>query len=346
MRRWVVVAAGALAVLAVAVAVITVIRDDRDPALKAAAEALGDGPVLHAIAREQITGGRRYDVATGRTRPYTSLYESWIDPERERVHAVQRSAGEVVGDEILPLDDFGVATTTATLVADYRRRLENGELRVARTGTIGGRNVQWLATTDETAGTPPYEAAVDAETHRLVRLRTIAKYLQTARDFELVESADREDADFTVDFGPPADRAGRGKGTPVTPAQAARMLVGTQWAGRRVGGLPLREIRASDAVLTVAYGADISGPLDPEVGTPTGIEVVQAAADGEARWFLGPKPATAAPPPEGTFEVGGEFGKSGQFEVARLRKPGVWILVRAPSRRLLFEAVRSLRPIS
>jgi hypothetical protein len=346
MRRWVVVAAGALAVLAVAAGVFAFTRDDRDPVLKDAAEALGDGPVLHAIAREQITGGKRYDVRTGRTRPYASLYESWIDAERDRVRAVQRSAGEVVSDEVLPLDEFDVATTTAALVADYRRRLENGELRVERTGTIGGRSVQWLATTDETAGTPPYEAAVDAETHRIVRLRTIAKYLQTARDFELLESVDRDGADFTVGFGPPSGRSGVGKGTPVTPAQAARVLIGAQWAGERVGGLPLREIRASDAVMTVAYGADISGKLDPEVGTPAGIEVVQAAADGEARWFLGPKPATAAPPPEGTFEVGGEFGKSGQFEVARLRKPGVWILVRAPSRLLLFEAVRSLRPIS
>jgi hypothetical protein len=99
-------------------------------------------------------------------------------------------------------------------------------------------------------------------------------------------------------------------------------------------------------MLTVAYGADVGRIMDPAVGTPTGVEIVEAADDSEARWFLKPKPLQEAPPPAGTFDLSGEFTRSGQFFLATLRRPGVWILVRAPNRTLLLSAVRALQPIS
>lgn len=346
--------------LAVAAGIVVATREDRDPTVKRADDAVGDRPVLHLVVREQITGGKRYSVATGRTRPVTSRYESWVDPERRRVHAVQRRDGEVLSDQLIDMNGVGPAQTTATLVADYRRRLDDGELRVARTGTIAGRKVRWLASTAETPGVPPFEAAVDAETHRLVRIRTIARYLQTRRDFELFESVGRDDADFLVRFGAPTVRSQtRPEGRRVDPSEAARTVAGAQWAGEQVGGLPLREIRASDwhatrrdggaargVMVTVAYGTDVGGIMDPAVGTPTGVEIVEAADNSEARWFLKPKPLQEAPPPAGAFDLSGEFTRSGQFFLATLRKPGVWILVRAPSRPLLGDAVRALRPIS
>ena len=359
-RRGLILVALLVVAAVVAAAVVVATRDDRDPVLTRASDAIGDDPVLHAIVREQITGGQRYDVATGRTRPVTSEYESWIDPERERLHAVQRSGGEVLSDELTDLDAFGPAQETATLVADYRRRLDEGELRVARTGTVDGRKVYWLASTTEEEGIPPFEAAVDAESYRLVRLRTIARYFQTSRDFEQLESMPREDADFAVRFGAPtALRQTRPEGRRVTPAEAARELRGAEWAGERAGGLPLREVRAADwsgslqpggeadgEIVTVAYGDRLGSVIDPAVGTPNGIEVVQASNDSEARWFLRPAPLPAAPPPLGAFDLSGESSPMGQFFVASLRKPGVWILVRAPSREQLVETVRALRPIS
>jgi hypothetical protein len=361
LRRFVVAAviAGALALVAVA---ILALRDDDggNPVLDGARATVGDGPVLHAIVRERISGGQRYDVATGRTRPVTTVYESWVDTERGRVHAVQRRSGEVVSDEIVSLDGFAPAQTTAMLAADYRRRLDEGELRVGRTATIRGRKVHWLASTEPKAGVPPFEAAVDAATYRLVRLRTIGRYFQTTRDFELLESVDRDEGDFAVRFGAPkAVRQTRTEGRRVDRREAARALPVAQWTGEQVEGLPLREIRTADwraslrdggeargVLLTVAYGEDLGTILDPAVGTPTGVEIVQAADDDEARWFLRPTPLAAAPPPEGTFDVSGETSPSGQFFIATLRKPGVWILVRAPSRGLLVETVRALRPIS
>jgi hypothetical protein len=309
------------------------------------------------ISRERVSAGQRYDVETLRTRPYSSVYESWVDTERGRVRSVQRSGSEVLSDELTDLDE---AQETPTLVADYRRRLEEGGLRIAGTATVGGRKADRLATTTETPEVPPYEAAVDAETGRLLGIRTIARYFQTARDFELLKAVPRDEDDFVVRFGPPATLSQvRPEGRRVTQRKAAREVPGAHWAGERVGGLPLRDIRTVDwhaplraggeargSILTVAYGQRLGTIIDPAVGTPTGVEVVQAANDDDARWFLKPVPSTTAPPPAGTFDLSAEFSESGQFVVATLRKPGVWLLVRAPSRRLLFEAVRALRPIS
>lgn len=359
-RRGLIAAAVLVMAAAVAAATLVVTRDDRDPVVRRASDAVGDGSVLHMVVRERISGGQRHDVETGRTRSVSALYENWVDTEQGHVHAVQRSGGEVLSDKLTDLDEFGPAQETATLAVDYRRRLEEGELRIARTGTVRGRNVRWLATTTAAPGLPPYEAAVDAETHRLLRIRTIAKYFQTTRDFEVLEAVARDDADFTARFGTPtAVRQARPEGRSVNEREAARRLRGAQWAGRRVDGLPLREIRVADwrgtlrpdgdvsgVLLTVAYGQRLGTIIDPAVGTPNGIEIVQAADDDAARWFLRPTPLQSAPPPLGTFDLSGESGPSGQFFVASLRKPGVWLLVRAPSRRMLFETVRALRPIS
>jgi hypothetical protein len=356
------VAATAVVLLALMAIAAVSLRDSehRDPMLESALAAVGDGPVLHAIVRERISGGRRYDVETGRTRSVDSVYESWIDAERGHVHAVQRSGGEIVSDELVTLDGFEPAQTTATLAADYRRRLEEGELRIARTGAIRGRKVHWLASTAERPGVPPFEAAVDAESYRLVRVQTIGRYFQTTRDFELLESVARNEADFVVRFGTPTALSQvRPEGRLVDTSEAARAVPGAQWAGERVDDLRLRAIRAGDwraelrpggearaVILTVAYGEKLGTAINPAVGTPTGIEIVQAADDSEARRFLRPTPLTVAPPPAGTFDLSGESNPSGQFFIATLRRPGVWILVRAPSRRLLFETVRALRPIS
>lgn len=362
-RRRLLVAAltGALLLLLGALVLLAPWKDEPgDPVLEGARAAAGDGAVLHVIARERVAAGQRYDVKTGRTRAVTSVYESWVDPERGRVHAVQRSGGEVVTDEIVSMGGFGPAQTTATLAADYRRRLEEGGLRIARTETLAGRRVHWLASSTARPGVPTFEAAVDAETYRLVRIRTIGRYFQTTRDFELLESVARNDADFVVGFGAPtAFSQVRPEGRRVDPSEAERAVPGAQWAGRQVGDLRLRGLRASDwhatlrpggeargVILTVAYGAELGTIVDPAVGTPTGIEIVQAADTDEARLFLRPTPLPGAPPPAGTFDLSGESGRSGQFFVATLRQPGVWILVRAPSRRLLFETVRALRPIS
>lgn len=99
-------------------------------------------------------------------------------------------------------------------------------------------------------------------------------------------------------------------------------------------------------ILTVAYGERIGTVIDPAAGTPTGVEIAQAAEDSPARHFLAPAGLPSAPPPAGTFDVSGESGPPGQFVVATLGKPGVWIRVRAPSRNLLFQTVRALRPLS
>ena len=367
LRRLVVAAVAAGVAALAAVGLLSLRNDDGgNPVLDGARTTAGDGSVLHVIARERIAAGRRYDIETGRTRTVTAVYESWVDAERGRVHTVQRSGGEVVSDEIVDMAGLGPAQSTATLAADFRRRLDERELRLARTGTIGGRKVHWLVSTADRAGVPPFEAAVDAETYRLVRIQTIGRYFQTTRDFELLRSVPRDEADFVIRFAAPtAVRQTRPEGRSLDPSAAADTLAGAQWADERVGDLRLRGIRASDwraelrardeanrvvlasgVILTVAYGERIGKVIDPAAGTPTGVEIAQAAEDSPARHFLVPAGLPSAPPPAGTFDVSGESGPSGQFVVAILRKPGVWIRVRAPSRKLLFQTVRTLRPLS
>ena len=331
-----------------------------NPILESALAAAGDGPVLHVVARERVAG-QRYDVESGRPRPVTSVYESWVDPERGRVHAIQRSGGEVVNDSIVSMGGFGAAQTTATIAADYRRRLQEGELRIARMGTIGGRPVHWLATALG-PGVSGFEAAVDAETYRLVRIQTGAGRFKTTTDFDVFESVARNEPDFVVRFAPPrVVSQTRPEGRRVDPDAAAREVSGAQWAGARVDGLPIREIRASDwratlrpggaargVILTVAYGDRLGTIVEPASGSPTGVEIVQAADDSAAHRFLTPTglplPFTVSPP-AGTFDLTAESSPYGTFFVATLRKPRVWIRVRASSRELLFGTVRALRPI-
>lgn len=165
-------------------------------------------------------------------------------------------------------------------------------------------------------------------------------------------------AEVAVDAETYRFRQVRPDGRKVDPNAAARAVDGAQWAGRRVSDLPLRGIRVSSwratlrpggdvrgVFLTTPYGDRLGTVLEPASDFPTGVEVVQAAEDDPARRFLTATGQPAPPPPAGTFDLSGEQDPSGTRFVATLRKPGVWILVRASSRELLFETVRALRPI-
>ncbi len=208
-------------------------------------DAIGDGPVLHAIVREQITGGQRYDVATGRTRPVTSEYESWIDPERDRLHAVQRSGGEVVSDELTGLDDFGPSRRRPprwSPITDGGSRRASCVSRERARSAAGG--CDWLASTDRgRRASRPSRPPSTPRRGRLLRLRTIARYFQTSRDFEQLESVDREDADFAVRFGPrPPVRQTRPEGRRVTPARG-RPRSSAERSGRASGPAAYRFAR-------------------------------------------------------------------------------------------------------
>jgi hypothetical protein len=361
-RPFLVPAAAAAAALALlALVLVSPWESERgNPILEGALAAVGDGPVLHVVIRERVATGMRYDLQNGRPVPVESVHESWVDAERGRFHHIERRDGRVVTDDIGRLGGFGPAQTAATLAADYRRKLEREEWRIVRTGTIAGRAVHWLGSNAPARpGVPSTEAAVDAETYRLVRMQTLGGHFRSTVDFEVLDSVARNEADFEVRFAAPkAPQQQRPEGERVGPSAAAGAVGGAQWTGPRVRGLTLREIRSSPwratlrpggdvrgTILTVAYGERLGTILDPATNDPTGVEVVQAADDSPARYFLTATPLRAPPPPSGTFDLSAESSPSGNFFVATLRKPGVWILVRASSRELLFEAVRTLRPI-
>lgn len=361
-RRFLAPAAAAAAALALlALALVAPWESERgNPILEGALAAVGDGPVFHVVIRERVPTGRRYDIQDGRPVPVESVHESWVDGERRRFHHIERRDGKVVTDDISGLGGFGPAQTAATLAADYRRKLEEGEWRIVRTGTIAGRKVHWLGSNAPARpGVPSTETAVDADTYRVVRIQTLGGHFRSTLDFDVLESVARSEADFAVRFAPPsAPRQVRPVGERVDPSAAAGAVEGAQWAGTSVRGLPLREIRSSPwratlrpggdvrgTIVTVAYGDRLGTIVDPATNDPTGVEVVQAADDSPARRFLTPTPVRVPPAPAGSFDLSAESSPSGNFFVGTLRKPGVWILVRASSRKLLFETVRALRPI-
>jgi hypothetical protein len=360
-RRLLPALAAAAALVLGALALISPWEGERgNPVLERALAAIGDGPVLHVVMHEHVSRGQRFDVATGRPLPFDIERESWIDAERGRIHMVERQDGEVITDAIVRMGGFGPAQTAATLATEYRRGLERDELRVARTGTIAGRRVHWLRSKIVGPQRPVTEIAVDAETYEPVRMATVTGPIRTTLDFESFDSRPRTEADFAVRFAPPSVvRETRPDGERVSPAAAARAVSGATWTGERISTLPRRELRAGGweatlrdgselhgVILTVAYGERLGTAIAPASGNPTGVEIVQAADDSPARRFLVPGVHAPPPPPEGTFDLGAESSPSGEFWVATLRKPGVWIRVRASSRELLFATVRSLRPIS
>lgn len=350
-RRFLVAAAVTLVALLALAAALLRKSEGRDPILERALANVSDGPILHSIVRERAAAGQWYEVENGRPVATMSVHESWVDPERGRIRAIERRNGQVVRDAVVGSDGVAGEQTKAKLVTEYKRRLERDELRVVRAGTLRGRNVHWLSS-------PSAEAAVDAETYRLVRIQSLGGHFRTVLDFDLLESRPRRDSDFAVGAAAPVVVRGRlSAGRDVTLRAAARAVAGAQWAGDRVADLSLRTVRTSawratlspggdvrGRILEVAYGERLGTSAEPATGLPTGVEIVQAADGDPARRALVPA-GQPTPPPAGTFDLSRRIDASGTRYAATLRKPGAWILVRASSRELVFETVRLLRAI-
>ncbi len=357
-----------LVVLLAAVALVGPSGDERPTSIVQRAQAaVGDGPILHVVFRERTVTGERYETATGRPVPVVTLVETWADPERGRGREIRRRGGTVVSDVAytgLP----GPARGPLDLAAQYRRQLEKGQTELVRAGVVNGRPVHWLRFT----GARTVEWAVDARTYQLVRVRSVAGPVRNVQDYLTMEAVERDEDDFEVEHAAPrAIRQSRPPGTRTGPAGALRAVEQAQWAGLRLAGLPLRELRVmpwrgtldpdaatgvvkpdgderdvEGTILIVAYGERLSSLEAPVEGMPTGVEIVQAADEDEARHFLRPGREAYPPPPEGSFDLSAEdLGAGALHATGSLRKPGVWILIRASSRELLFEAARSLRPI-
>jgi len=240
-----------------------------------------------------------------------------------------------------------------------RRSLENGRMRVAGEDRVRGREVYWLETTSPEDDNG-YDVAVDRNTYELVQVRgpePDSSFALTVLTFEYLP---RRVGIFGTPTGHGGDGLvpGSGFGAEVTSIglPAARRAFGDEpalWAGPAIAGKKLQAIEAndvqpdganvgkSDRALVLTYGgAGCCGPPQPSA-----VSIRQARDDEVGRGYIGSEEV----PPAGSAAL-----KSGSTQVddrefprwtAVLRHGGLLVAIDGPTRELVLDVARSLRPI-
>ena len=141
-----------LAVIATAVAAVSALAlfqpwDDKSPSiLERALAAVGEGPVLHVVLRDEAEGAV-IDLETGDRTPLYREREVWFD-EARGLREITRFGAVVQRDVFYPsgrlsTDSFKIYSGRAS---GYREALERGDARVVGEGRIDGVSVHWIQT--------------------------------------------------------------------------------------------------------------------------------------------------------------------------------------------------------
>ena len=321
--------------------------------LDRARAAIGDGRVLHVVARLP-TGETLVNLETGRRIKPTLIAESWADEKLERFHLLLRQNGRVVGELLFPQDASKPGVTAgaanpawAALWTGYRDALEKGTAKIERKGNIDGHAVYWIRF-PAAPDAEKTEVAIDRETYRPIVFR---QHVSATRTMDVrvlvVETSPFDPADFVrrapraslVDGGTSVSGGGS-VAAPRVGATAKPLLV----AGPVVAGLRLRSI----------------GPTT----TFSGKKVVRGVLLTYGRRTLGPSarsltiqelprpddPGAWRRIPRGFVRIeSGSMSASGGRErplwSGYLVKNGVYVTIEtAVSRRAVLEAARALRP--
>ncbi len=318
----------------------------------------GSPAVEHTVARQHGFFGR-FSLATFKPVMSVRIAETWIDRERGARRDVIRRDGAVVEDQTCapPACETDIGNQDAR--AMLRSDVAAGKAKFIRRATIHGRPARWYRYGTARNGD---EVAVDARTNLLVRRSTRNGRVYQSTEYVVDEYLPRRSQDFEPHAPwPVLTGQSRPEGQLVTAAAAARALPGAVWPGRSVGGVKVRTIRdrhwtavtkagqhLAGTILDVRYGPRLAWLGDRRPSKPPttpAVEIIQAASNDSARWFTLSPPAPGGvpyPPPTGLFDLAdSSFG----YEYAVLRKPGVWLVVRATSFRLMQATLRSLQPI-
>lgn len=211
--------------------------------------AVGEGKVLHVVARIE-PGGEAIELATGRAiHPY-QVVEEWYEP------GVGLRARIAKSNAYLPKRLPSVADVDPSYVealngftSRYAEALRSDRADVARHGTLFGKIVIWLrfrgGPLSPVTGQPTYEVAIDASTYRPIYLQQLGERSTAMRllSVELIASVPRD----APPAPPPASvstMAGIDDLGPLSPVQAASFMTRAGlWVGREFAGLPLASIR-------------------------------------------------------------------------------------------------------
>jgi hypothetical protein len=321
--------------------------------------AVGEGKVLHVVARIEPRG-KAIEIATGRAiRPY-QVVEEWYEPGIGLRARIARS------NAYLPKRLPSVADVNPSYVealngftSRYAEALRSNRADVARHGALFGKPVIWLrfrgGPLTPVTGQPTYEVAIDSSTYRPLYLQQLGKNGKPNRatamrllSVQMIASVPRS----APPAPPPASvstMAGIDDLGPLSPAQAASFMTRRGlWLGSEFAGLHLARIRGerysygqADNVsqikkhwqgLRLVYGS-VDQYGHPVNGKPW-IELIEQTD---------PIDGPGNPPLEGTLVM--QAGFAGEAQVN-----GVFVQIFARTASganpdFILDAARALRPI-
>lgn len=311
--------------------------------LEGASAALGDGTVVHLVLDEQW-GGTVVDLETGKRELLIARREVWYDPARG-LHEFSSLGDAIQSDELFGKNDVPAGRVKKYgLLLRLREALDSGEARVVGSGKIAGIPIDWISVSrgqfrgpDDVTRKWSQEVAVSKDTLKPVYFRETVDgkhYPSVSSRVLEAELLPAGDGDFSKKQRPDAYvgpiQGGDDNGTPLTTEEALQRLGGKGlWLGPS-----FQDAKADVRTFDLKWpGTEIKG-LRALYGRIFIYETDRPNSTME------PAPVPYVPP-EGKLFVVDVTGHGGV-----LQRNGIYVLLSAPSKELLLEAARALRPIS
>jgi hypothetical protein len=307
--------------------------------------AVGDGPVLHVVARLESPGWV-VDLATGRREKPYAIVEEWYEPGsglREKV--LRSNAGYVSGSITAHSSAAGSFVDVLRGFAKrYEAVLRERRAEVSGHGTVFGRRVVWIRFRPAGA----YEVALDERTYRPLYVRSRGTSGVQVVSIDTRPSVPRSVAAVPIPDESDPPMYGEDLDGPLTGPQAAALLgEPAVWLGREFANLSLAwlggvsfaygraatydEIKHRWRGINIVYGNVASEVGFPDRNKPYIQLREQPAAEVAATGRSTPSPGTLLSYDlrrgPGTVVVG-----------------GVYVEIEAPNERLLLAAARALEP--
>jgi hypothetical protein len=319
--------------------------DDTSPSiLERALAAVGDGPVLHVVLRDEAEGGV-IDLETGDRAPLYREREVWFD-EARGLREITRFGGVVQRDVFYPAGRLAsdLLKTYSGLASGYREALERGDARVVGQGQIGGVPVHWIQTERYVVSDP------DGTRHVWQRVVAISQ-----ETFEPVYVDEKADGEFGPQTGArirsvewlranQGDFRAHGTNRPlggfeirrrVDVDELAALLGRTPlWLGEIFRGMPLEASGSGESTAEVSmfYGTRFSRGRKEGAPDLRRFVVIKQTADLSA--FPDYAEALLRPSAIVVLERQGF-----------LQRSGLYFVISAPSEELILAASRALEPM-
>jgi hypothetical protein len=318
--------------------------------------AVGDGPVLHVVARLESPGWV-IDLRTGRREKPYAIVEEWYEPGTGLREKVLRSNGGYVSGSVTARSS--AAGSFVDVLRGFARRYEAvlraRQAEVVGKGSLFGLSVVWIrfrperGTDPVTPTGPGYEVALDERTYRPVFVRSRGSSGVRVLSIETRSSIPRSIAAVALPDESDSLMYGEGLDGAVTERQAASLL-GTPalWLGREFAGLPFAWLGG----VSFAYGR--AATFDEIKHRWRGVNIVYGTVTNEVDGFpdrskryiqLREQPAAEVAATGGsTPSPGTLFSHNLRFGEGVVVVNGVYLQIEAPNEQLLLAAARALEP--